>query len=498
MEKIHFLFIFNIPLWRTHMWLELDADTGIPLRRQIYERIKTLILHGDLKAEEKLPSSRGLAKDLGIARQTVLDVYEQLLAEGYLAARPGSGTRVAQGIAPTASLSGTPAGFMGQKWQRADVSRPDEVNFRSGIPALDKFPQEEWGRLYRHVCRSLPAAAFRYCGPGGIWELREAITAYLFRMRGIRVPPERVMITSGSTQGLRIVARLLRRNSSAVLVEDPAHRGLLEVVVRAGYTVEGLRADERGLDTSALRTLSRERAGRVAFAYVTPSHQYPLGGILPVQRRQALIGFARDAGCHIVEDDYDSEFRYEGAPVSSLYELAPETVIYLGSFSKIMAPALRLGFAIVPDALRAAWEPEKMYTDVHTDALSQYTLAAFISSGGLERHIRKMKKLYQRKRAHLLQSLARHFGSRFEVRGQAAGLHLVAAFPDVVFTEELLAALRARGVRAVPVEDYSLCRDGAHAHELVLGYSHLSEEDLDKGVALLKEALAAHWRLSSA
>lgn len=236
------------------------------------------------------------------------------------------------------------------------------------------------------------------------------------------------MITSGSTQGLRIVAGLLRGDGDTVLVEDPVHTGLLEVVARAGYAVEGLRADERGMDTSALETFSRQKAACIAFAYVTPSHQYPLGGVLPVQRRQALISFAQEFGCRIVEDDYDSEFRYEGAPLSSLYELAPETVVYLGSFSKILAPAMRLGFAIVPETLQEPWRREKLYTDVHTDALSQHALAAFISGGGLERHIWKMRKLYQRKRARLLQSLARHFGDRFEVRGQAAGLHLVAAF----------------------------------------------------------------------
>ena len=473
------------------MWLELQTGIGVPLSRQVYEQVKALILRGDLKAEEKLPSSRTLGKDLGIARHTVLEAYEQLLAEGYLEARHGSGTRVAHGIAAVMLKPGTAVPLPAQRRPQAHVIETGCVNFRSGIPALENFPQKEWGRLYRGICESLPGRAFRYSSPGGIWELREAIAAYLFRVRGIRVPPERVMITSGSTQGLRIVAGLLRGDGDTVLVEDPVHTGLLEVVARAGYAVEGLRADERGMDTSALETFNQEKAARIAFAYVTPSHQYPLGGVLPVQRRQALISFAQAFGCRIVEDDYDSEFRYEGAPLSSLYELAPETVVYLGSFSKILAPAMRLGFAIVPETLQEPWRREKLYTDVHTDALSQHALAAFISGGGLERHIWKMRKLYQRKRARLLQSLARHFGDRFELRGQAAGLHLVAAFPGVVFTKELLARLHQRGVSVVPFEAYSLCRDGAHGHELILGYAHLSEEELDRGVELLKEGLAA-------
>ena len=315
------------------MWLELQTGIGVPLSRQVYEQVKALILRGDLKAEEKLPSSRTLGQDLGIARPTVLEAYEQLLPEGYLEARHGSGTRVAHGIAAVMLKPGTAVPLPAQKRPQAHVIETGCVNFRSGIPALENFPQKEWGRLYRGICESLPGRAFRYSSPGGVWELREATAAYLFRVRGIRVPPERVMITSGSTQGLRIVAELLRGDGDTVLVEDPVHTGLLEVVARAGYAVEGLRADERGMDTSALETFNREKAARIAFAYVTPSHQYPLGGVLPVQRRQALISFAQAFGCRIVEDDYDSEFRYEGAPLSSLYELAPETVVYLGSLS---------------------------------------------------------------------------------------------------------------------------------------------------------------------
>ena len=472
------------------MWIELETESGLPLSRQIYERIKTLILHGDLKAEEKLPSSRALSKELGIARNTVLEAYDQLLAEGYLEARHGSGTTVAKGIAATPPQSGpaqTPFPLSPRRSTDVNV-----INFRSGIPDLDAFPQKEWTRLYQRTCDSLPASAFRYCEPGGVWELREAIAAYLFRVRGIRAVPERIMITSGSTQGLWLVSRLLSQKNATVLVEDPVHIGLVEVIARVGHTVRGIRVDEYGMDTAALPRLEPCATEPIAFAYVTPSHQYPLGGILPIQRRQALIRFAQDAGCLIVEDDYDSEFRYEGAPVSSLHELAPDTVVYLGSFSKILAPAIRLGFAIVPETMLEAWRPEKMYTDVHTDALSQYTLAAFINNGGLERHIWKMKKLYKRKREYMMRCLARNFGDQFEIRGQAAGLHLVAGFPGVTFTEKVVEDLYKRGIKVVPVESYSLCRDGAHAHEVILGYSHLSDEEVSRGVAILRDGLATY------
>lgn len=468
------------------MWLELETESGVPLSRQIYERIKTLVLHGDLKAEEKLPSSRALSKELGVARNTVLEAYDQLIAEGYLEARHGSGTTVAAGIAATASPSmsvGTVTPAFVTSSPKTATARV--INFRSGIPALEAFPQKGWGRLYQRACDTLPASAFRYCEPAGVWELREAITAYLFRVRGIRTVSERIMITSGSTQGLCLVSRLLRRENSVVVVEDPVHRGLVEVIARSGHSIRGIQVDAHGMDTADL-AVGRDAGQPVAFAYVTPSHQYPMGGILPVQRRQALIRFAHEAKCLVVEDDYDSEFRYEGAPVSSLYELAPDTVIYLGSFSKILAPAIRLGFAIIPEAMLEAWKPEKMYTDVHTDALSQHTLAAFINDGGLERHIWKMKKLYKRKREYMMHCLARNFGDQFEIRGQAAGLHLVAGFPGVTFTKKVVDDLYKRGIKVVPVESYSLCRDGAHAHEVILGYSHLSEEEVSRGVSILR------------
>lgn len=480
------------------MWLALPDNDSKARNRRIYEQIRELILRGDLKGGDRLPSTRALGKELGVARGTVVEAYEQLLAEGFLEARRGSGTLVAQGVGappqgneppsrkkqpplpPTPLLTATPP----------QTNAPHAVNFRSGIPALEHFPVGEWGRLYRQVCDRLPAAALRYSDPCGVPELREALAGWLLRMRGLRAEPERIMITTGATQGLGLVARLLRRPHGEVLVEDPVHTGLVEVISRAGFAVRGIPVDARGMRADLLRELPTQTARHCAFIYVTPSHQYPTGGILPADRRQALVHFVRRQGCMLVEDDYDGEFRFEGAPVGAMRELAPDAVIYLGSFSKILAPALRLGFAVVPPELAAPWTEAKQYTDVHTDALSQRTLAAFIKSGALERHIWRMRKLYKHKRLCLLESLQRHFGNGFTVSGQAAGLHLVAAFPGVRFTDAVLANMRARGVMAVPVERHSLRRDGAHAHELILGYAHLSEREMERGVCALRDAVS--------
>ena len=473
------------------MWLTLDDQSPLSLNRQVCSQIRALILCGDLPAGQRLPSTRQLAKELGVARSTVMDAYDQLLAEGYLESRGGSGTTVALGIRPQPPLQAEPAACGLSLAPRIESHNPPGlVNFQSGVPALEHFPAVEWGKLYRQCCESLPASALRYSSPAGVDELREALAGWLLRMRGLRVDPGQIMITTGATQGLRLVAHLLSRPDALALVEDPVHRGLVEVIARSGYEVEGIAADSQGMDTGQLHCLPDDRAARCAFVYVTPSHQYPTGGILSAPRRQALVDFAHNRNCMLVEDDYDGEFRFEGTPISALRELAPERVIYLGSFSKILAPALRIGFAVVPARLVPRWIEEKQFTDVHTDALTQRALASFITSGSLERHIWKMCKLYKRKRLHLLQCLRERFGSSFTASGQAAGLHMIAEFPGIQFTDTVLASMRANGVRAVPVEHHALRRTGAHAHQLILGYAHLSEPAIERGVAALHTALS--------
>ncbi|MGL4861361.1 MAG: PLP-dependent aminotransferase family protein, partial [Enterobacteriaceae bacterium] len=298
--------ILSVPLHReSAMWLTIHPESSLPLSRQLYEQIKLKILRGELQAEEKLPSSRALSQELNIARGTVLEAYEQLLAEGYLQARQGSATTVATGIArPDSPLLWQERANGGQG---TPEKRAGGISFRSGIPDLTLFPRQEWIKSYQRACNRLPVTALGYCEPGGVPALREAIAAYLFRMRGIRVSARQVMITTGSTQGLQLIARLLYQPGAQIVVEDPAHRGMLEVVVRAGYGVHGIRVDQHGMDSMQLSTFRQSKETPCTLLYCTPSHQYPLGGILPIQRRQALLSFAKEHHCQIVEDDYDSE-----------------------------------------------------------------------------------------------------------------------------------------------------------------------------------------------
>jgi GntR family transcriptional regulator/MocR family aminotransferase len=462
------------------MWITIDKTSHIALSRQVYSQIKELILSGSLAANEKLPSTRSLSKELSLSRNTILESYDQLIAEGYLESKPGSGTTVANGIIKYKSTPSVNISSLAP----TPVIKKDYIDFRSGLPALDLFPQKKWAKLYSDICNTIPASAFDYCSPSGVWELRNSISKYLFRTRGIQCRPEQIMIVSGTTQGLFLISKILYKSDHKVLVEDPIHVGLLNTISSMGYDFVPIKADDKGMNTDLLKPYTN-----ISFIYTTPSHQYPLGGILPIQRRLSLIQYACDNNCYIVEDDYDSEFRYEGAPVSSLYELNPNKVIYIGSFSKLLSPAIRLGFMLLPNELLDTYKPSKMYSDVHTEAISQYVLAEFINNGSLEKHIWKMKKIYAIRRNHLIKELNQYFRNEFQIKGQATGLHIVVAFKNITFTQSLVQQLLEQGIKIYPVEHYCIQNKEEHIHEIILGYAHLSLDQISTGIELLSKIL---------
>jgi GntR family transcriptional regulator/MocR family aminotransferase len=460
--------------------MTIDKNSNISLIRQVYGQIKSMILEGSLAADSKLPSTRWLSKDLQISRNVILEAYEQLMAEGYIEGKQGSGTVVAKDLYFQRSEIKGEENFSKVEHKSIDS---DLIDFRSGIPALDVFPQKEWGSLYNKICNQVPSSTFRYCGPAGSMELRQALSKYLFRVRGICCMPEQIMIISGSTQGLSLISKLLYSSAAEVIVEDPVHYGLLNVILSNGYSINPIPVDDSGIRTDILKAVNK-----VGFVYVTPSHQFPLGGILPIQRRIELVKFAEKNDCYIVEDDYDSEFRFEGQPISSLYELDPNKVIYIGSFSKILAPALRLGYMILPYSLIPIYLKSKMYTDVHTETISQLVLAQFINDKKLEKHIWKMKKEYFKKRQVLINNLDINFPKEYVVKGHAAGLHLIVEFHNVLFTEELLTRITKQKVKVYPVEMYSVNK-GRHSNKIILGYGHLSIEEIEEGIRRIREGI---------
>ena len=457
-------------------WISVDREAPEPLIRQIYGQFRERILTGALGAGEPIPSSRGLARQLGVSRNVVLEAYAQLEAEGFLTARSGSGTRVAPGaLLETGGTRSAP------EEEPEDPRREDLVDFRTGVPALDRLPRGLLGRTLRDLCRDLPPERFGYGPPEGCGELRRSLAAYLRRSRGVVCSPSNLVVTTGAAQALYLAARLLERPE--VAVEDPLHRHFQQTLREAGKTLVPVRADASGLRAEDLPPKLRP-----AFVFVTPSHQFPLGGILPIQRRIALLRYASQRGCHVVEDDYENEIRFSGLPIPALQGLAPDRVLYVGSFSKILSPSLRLGYLAVPPDLAPRARRLKYDLDNHSPTLEQLLLADLLDRGLLERHVASLRGLYRRRRDALCAALTEAFPGTHRILGASAGLHLVASFPGRRFTPELLARCEAEGVRVTCVEAHALV-PGEHLHELVLGYGNLSEDRLAEGIRRLARAL---------
>ncbi len=464
------------------LWISVDRSSGKPLIRQVHEQVRMHILRGELKAGEHLPSSRELASDLHISRIVIIEAYDQLLAEGYIESRQGSGTYVAQGT----YLEEASEEHQPHPHELIDSKKEmnHTIDFRSGIPALDLFPRKIWAKLARRVYTESSHAVFGYDNPEGRPELRAVLSRYLLKTRGVRCHPDQIVITSGAAQAFSLLARLLLSPGDEVIIEDPVTYDVQAIFSSPGTSLNPIPVDEHGMRTNLISADKQPR-----FVFVTPSHQFPLGGILPVQRRIQLIQFARTSDCYIVEDDYDSEFRYEGTPVSSLQELEPNRVIYVGTFSKILSPALRLGYLVLPPSLIERCRSLKRLTDLHSPSLEQLTLARFIEEGHLERHIMRTRKIYRKRRMAVISVLTTLFPDQVHIHGDATGLHLVAEFPGKEFTEQTLMDLKHAGVRIYPVEIHAI-RKGYHLNKVILGYGNLTIEEIEEGVRKMKTVLA--------
>ncbi|MFC0562551.1 MocR-like pyridoxine biosynthesis transcription factor PdxR [Halalkalibacter alkalisediminis] len=462
------------------IWVPIDQKRDIPFIRQVYTQIRTRILQGNLLAGERLPSTRQLANELDVSRNVVLEAYEQLIAEGYIEARHGSGTFVAEG-AYLEQLHHTKSDPFFERDELSDEK--DLIDFRSGLPDLQFFPRKTWAKLSYDVCMNSSHTVLSYGYPEGRPELRQALARYLVKSRGVQCQPHQLVITSGATQALTLVAKLLLKKGDQILMEDPVTRDIQTIFSTPGSILHPIPVDENGMRTELITPDFNPKC-----IFVTPSHQYPLGSTLPIQRRIQLIQYARATGCYIVEDDYDSEFRYEGAPISSLQGLDTDHVIYIGSFSKILSPALRLGYLILPPRLIKECRKLKWFTDLHTPSLEQITLGRFMEEGYLERHIHNMKKIYKKRRDHLVEVIEKRFSHQVKILGHSTGLHLVAEYQHTVFTEDFVKKMRDNGIRVYPVEDHAI-EKGKHQNQMILGYGHLCEEEIEEGIRRLAECL---------
>jgi GntR family transcriptional regulator / MocR family aminotransferase len=483
----------------------LARDGPIPLHRQLYEELREAILTRRLAPGMRLPSTRTLASELGISRYTAVDAFRQLCAEGYLEGKVGAGTCVARTLpddllrpAPPATSAWRPLRERRPRSQRSDVQmalgRPllctrrgqprHSQPFQVGVPALDAFPGDHWGRLVARYARAMPVSMRGYQDPAGYAPLRRAIASYLAAARGVHCTAEQVIVVSGSQQGIALTAQVLLNPGEAVWMEDPGYLGAKGALLGAGARLIPVPIDAEGLEVEA----GNARCPGARLAFVTPSHQCPLGVTMSLRRRLAVLEWAREAGAWIIEDDYDSEYRYVGRPLAALQGLdTAGRVIYSGTFSKVLFPALRLGYLVVPRDLLEAFTAARLFADMHPPPLEQAVLAEFMTEGHFARHIRRMRLLYAERQAALVET-ARSLSDWLDVRPSEAGMHLLGWLPGGS-DDQAIAQLVARHlVITHPLSHYYI--EPSEQRALLLGYASVPIPAIREGVRRLATAFA--------
>jgi GntR family transcriptional regulator / MocR family aminotransferase len=474
----------------------LDRASAAPLYRQIYDQWRQGILTGRFRRAERVPSTRELSTALAVSRSTVTQAYDQLIAEGYLESSAGSGTFVCHELpdellrpnhkqvrnqaeeAPAVRLSRYGAGL------NHDFAYPKPlagfIGFTQWRPDLSLFPIAIWRKLMMRRLRSATPELFDYSDESaGYGPLRNEIAAYVSRSRAVRCTPEQVIIVNGSAQGIDLCVRLLLEPGDEVAIENPGYHGAHRIFTGYGARLRPARIDDNGI---VIRDLGKSLRNSVRLVYVTPSHQFPTGVAMSLTRRLELIEWSRQHNAVLIEDDYDSEYRFSGPPLPSLQGLATGVaVIYIGTFSKVMFPALRIGYVIAPQSLVAQMRRAKWLADRQTPVPEQAALSDFISEGHLERHIRRMRRIYGERRDALVDSLERHFGDRVQIRGDAAGMHLLVRFQDEKMAE------RAAAAKVQLVSSASSYLTPAPAGEFILGFSSIGERSIREGIRRLAE-----------
>jgi GntR family transcriptional regulator / MocR family aminotransferase len=447
--------------------LHLERDRGA-LRAQLEDQLRDAVRGKRLGPGAALPSSRALARELGVSRGVVVEAYAQLAAEGYLVARQGAPTRVSEAASPGPGATPAAAG-----------ERPPRYDFRTGRPDVSLFPRGAWLASLRRALRDAPDARLDYGDPRGAPELRGALARYLGRVRGVACDPERVVVTSGMAQGMAIFARALTAGGvRRIAMEDPSSAPGRGQLASNGLEIVPIPVDEDGLQVERI-------PGAVGTVMITPAHQFPLGVVLAPQRRAALLDWAAHSDAVVLEDDYDAEYRYDRQPVGAVQGLAPDLVAYAGSTSKTLAPGLRLGWLVVPEHLLDAVTAAKESDDLGTPVVEQLALADFLERGQLDRHLRRTRSIYRARRDALVAALERLLPD-CPPAGIAAGLHLVVHLPVGTDEQSVLDAARSRGLGLSGISEHRV-EPGPPA--LLLGYGRLPEPAVEAAVRLLADSL---------
>jgi GntR family transcriptional regulator / MocR family aminotransferase len=450
--------------------IELRRDGAVPLHRQIEASIRAGVRSGRLPLGSSLPPTRAIAADLGVSRGVIVEAYQQLVAEGYLTSRPGGYTQVA--IGPESAPEPT----------RPESKRVPRIDFGYGRADVSSFPRAAWLRSIRRVLTEAPNDRFGYLNGRGVPELHQAIADYLNRVRGTSADPGDIVICNGYAQGVSLLVQVLAKSGAKRLaVEDPSTDDDARVIAAAtGLEVVGVPVDRDGVRVDAL-----ERTDADALV-LTPSHQWPTGGVLSAECRAAVLRWAGHRGALVIEDDYDAEYRYDRAPIGAMQGLAPDRVVYAGTASKTLAPGLRLAWLVVPRRLVGDVVKAKITADRGSPVIDQLTFADFLARGEFDRHLRRMRPVYRRRRDVLLESL-RDKVPDLEPAGIAAGLHLVAWLPDDLDETAVVETAARRGLGVYGVGPYRMSGGGPGG--LIFGYSTLSERTITEGIGILAEVI---------
>lgn len=469
-----------------------------PLQKQLYQEIRQAILRGRLLPNQRIPSTRGLAKLLGVSRTTVTLCYEQLLSEGYLETVIGSGTYVSSQIpdhllhseveilAEQQSVVPFRLSTYGEALENADISRSTEIDvpfsFRYGRPALDQFPVKVWRKLLSRRCAAADWLDYAV-DPLGYYPLRKQIAQYLARARAVQCTPEQVVITNGSQQALDLILRLLMDPGDEIAMEEPGYLSARRLFETKGATLIPIPVDDEGLRVSDLPDQDT-----IKLVHVTPSHQFPTGAILSLPRRLALLAWVKAQEALIIEDDYDSEYRYGERPIPALQGLDQSgSVLYIGTFSKVLFPSLRIGYLVLPQRLVALFSKAKWLCDRQQPLLEQQVLTDFIQGGHLEQHIRRMRSLYDQRRQAIVCALKHHFGERAMIMGEQAGIHVMVQFQTSLSDQVVVERAAQVGVGLICAQNHYLYPQ--RTGEFIFGYAEFTIENIEQGIHQLAQVL---------
>ncbi len=474
--------------------LEIKRNSSTPVYRQLYDSIRNMILAGQFRSGQRLPSSRDIADRFNISRTTVLQAYEDLLSEGYIEGKTGAGTFVSSKI-PEKFINTTSSKkvikkkkFVAKKssqlskylnYERADYNKFQP--FKPGIPDLNNFPFVLWSKLLSNVINELSPKEFGYSSAAGFKPLRVAIANHIRVSRSVNCEPEQIIITGGSQQGIDLICRVLLERGDNVGFEDPGYPGARDIILAAGMNLIPLQMDNEGLTYQNIKK-------KCNLIYTTPSHQYPLGITMSLQRRLELIDFASSKNIWILEDDYDSEYRYDGHPISSLQGIDEYgCVIYMGTFSKVMFPGLRIGYLVVPDSLIDSFIAAKLLSDRNSPIFEQAALCKFISDGHFGRHLRKMRLLYEQRKKFFFDSVEEHLSPHLTLHKTETGLHTFAWLKRIRSDKKIAKHFFENGVITPALSDYSI--KNKLKPGLVLGYAAYSEKQIMSSVNKMRGLL---------